>query len=607
MTNETVNRNVWQRFVREGVLDTARLQKRIEESWYLCQRSGVNPYDGKGSDILTPDQLRTRLEKNDRLASIAAPIMDKMITSIRQANTIILLIDKDGYILAARGPDPALKQASKINFIEGSRWTEDVVGTNAVGTALRTGEAITVVGTEHYSVASQHFSCSAAPIHTPDGTLLGVLDITSPVEDSRHEHMLAAVCAASFAVEQQWAAMEKMDEQSLIMTASFYRQHPAPIAAVSASGLVIWMNDTMKEKCQMTLPFPLEDLPDRAWVQDVMRDVFDEPRSYQIGRLVQFSAAKKAPAAPGWINTFHYSGVIGTAEPFQHVLWQAERVAKTDAAVHIHGETGTGKEILARAIHENSSRQNGPFIAVNCGAIPPSLMESELFGYEGGSFTGASRSGRRGKIRDADGGTLFLDEIGDISEQMQISLLRVLQEQEVMPVGASKPVPVNIRIITATHRNLIDLVKKGQLREDLFYRIYVFPLSLPPLRHRLCDLERFIQDYQKRTHWKGMVPASLLHVLKQHSFPGNFRELFNILDRIRILYGDDVPADLSPADCMISFETEDEKQWTSRQEIEREEFMRVLKEAKGHAPTAAKQLGMPRSTFYRKLKQYEMN
>ena len=216
MVNETVKRNVWQRFVREGVLDAARLQKRIEESWYMCQKKGVNPYDGKGSDILTPEQLHQRLKKNDRLTSIAAPIMEKVIISIRQANTMILLIDKEGYILATRGPGLTLKRASKINFVEGSKWTEDIVGTNAVGTALRKGEAITVVGTEHYAVASQHFSCSAAPIHAPDGTLLGVLDMTSALEDSRHEHMLAAVCAAAFAVEQQWAAMEKMDEQSLI-------------------------------------------------------------------------------------------------------------------------------------------------------------------------------------------------------------------------------------------------------------------------------------------------------------------------------------------------------------------------------------------------------
>ncbi|WP_050179797.1 sigma-54-dependent Fis family transcriptional regulator [Domibacillus robiginosus] len=607
MVNETVKRHVWQRFVREGVLDAARLQKRIEESWYMCQKNGVNPYDGKGKEILTPDQLRIRLEKNDRLASIAAPLMNRVIASIHQANTMILLTDNEGYILATRGPDPALKQASKINFVEGSRWTEDVVGTNAVGTALRTGEAITVVGTEHYSVASQLFSCSAAPIHASDGTLLGVLDITSSVEDSRHEHMLAAVCAAAFAIEQQWAAMEKMDEQALVMTASFYRQHSAAIAAVSASGLVVWMNDRMKEKCQTAVPFPLYELPETVWVQDVMRDVFNESRSYQIGRLVQFSSSKKSPAVSGWTDTFHYRGVIGTSASFQHVLWQAERVAQTDAAVHIHGETGTGKEILARAIHENSGRQNGPFIAVNCGAIPASLMESELFGYEGGAFTGASRSGYQGKIRDADGGTLFLDEIGDISEQMQISLLRVLQEQEVMPVGASKPVPVNVRIVTATHRNLIELVNKGGLREDLFYRIYVFPIALPPLRQRLCDMKLFIQDYQKRMHWNGTVPESLIDVFKQHSFPGNFRELFNILDRIRILYGDHVPAELSPADVMISLETTDGTEWSSRQEIEREELLQALKRAKGHAPTAANELGIPRSTFYRKLKQYGIN
>lgn len=607
MINEAVKRNVWQRFVREGVLDAARLQKRIEESWYMCQKKGVNPYDGKGHAILTPEQLQNRLEKNDRLTSIAAPIMDKVVTSIQQANTMVLLIDKEGYILAARGPDPTLKRASEINFVEGSKWTEEVVGTNAVGTALRTGEAITVVGTEHYSVASQHFSCSAAPIHASNGSLLGVLDMTSALADSRHEHMLAAVCAAAYAIEQQWAAMEKMDEQSLILSASFYRQHSASMAAATASGSVVWMNDVMKEQCPMAVPFSLSALSKSTWKQEVMRDILAESSAYRVGRLIQFSPVKRAPSVSGLINTFRYSGVVGTSESFQQVLWQAERVAKTNAAVHIYGETGTGKEILARAIHENSHRQNGPFIAVNCGAISASLMESELFGYEGGAFTGANRNGYQGKIRDADGGTLFLDEIGDIPEQMQISLLRVLQEQEVMPVGASKPIPVNIRIITATHRHLMELVNARKMREDLFYRIYVFPIQLPPLRERLGDMERFIDDYKKRSSWNGILPDSILQAFQHHPFPGNFRELFNVLDRIRILYGDHVPADLSAADCLLSFTQEKEKQWTRRQEMERNELIQALKDAKGHAPTAAKQLGIPRSTFYRKLKQYEMN
>lgn len=357
----------------------------------------------------------------------------------------------------------------------------------------------------------------------------------------------------------------------------------------------------------MTVPFSLSALSKSTWKQEVMRDILAESSAYRVGRLIQFSPVKRAPSVSGLINTFRYSGVVGTSESFQQVLWQAERVAKTNAAVHIYGETGTGKEILARAIHENSHRQNGPFIAVNCGAISASLMESELFGYEGGAFTGANRNGYQGKIRDADGGTLFLDEIGDIPEQMQISLLRVLQEQEVMPVGASKPIPVNIRIITATHRHLMELVNARKMREDLFYRIYVFPIQLPPLRERLGDMDRFIADYKKRTSWNGILPDSILQAFQHHPFPGNFRELFNVLDRIRILYGDHVPADLSAADCLLSFTQEKEKQWTGRQEMERNELIQALKDAKGHAPTAAKQLGIPRSTFYRKLKQYEMN
>ncbi|WP_408006890.1 sigma-54-dependent Fis family transcriptional regulator [Pseudalkalibacillus sp. A8] len=609
-----LKREVWSRFMQEGVLDSARIRKRISESWYLCQRKGVNPYNGKGDQILSGPSLDRRLKDNKTLLEIALPYVEKLQKLFGNAKSMVLLTDRNGYVLKATGHSDTLERALTINFKEGVKWTEDKVGTNAIGTALRIDEPITILGTEHYSVASQPFVCSAAPIHDDEGTLVGVLDVTSPIDQSMHEHALAAVASTVYAIEQEWQRRVREDEIELLKYASSDDDFTSSVILVNNKDEIVWMSKNVKQAFPSGERITMMEVLDSGYTAKTKMPISSSDHNGVIGCRMKIERKEKAATCPPSKNAgFQFDGVIGTSKSFQNVLWNAEKVAKTDVTVHIHGETGTGKESIARAIHENSDRQDGPFIAINCGAIPDAIMESELFGYTAGSFTGASKNGYKGKIQQADGGTLFLDEIGEIPHSMQVALLRVFQEKQVTPIGGTKPVNVNVRVITATHRNLQELMSKKQLREDLFYRIFVFPIYLPSLRERKEDLLSFIDFYQKKSNWQVTFPHEITTKLQNYHWPGNIRELFNLLDRMRILYDAELPPDKLmknllihlPTDCTL--EKVKKQDLSYREKIEKEKMMKMLEQTDGNVSLAAKKLNMPRSTFYRKLKKFQLN
>jgi len=305
--------------------------------------------------------------------------------------------------------------------------------------------------------------------------------------------------------------------------------------------------------------------------------------------------------------------MVWTGEAMKKVMAQVERVAATDTRVCILGETGTGKELVARTLHERSPRASGPFIAVNCAAVPAELIESELFGHEKGSFTGAA--GRHiGKFEQAEQGTLFLDEIGDMPLPMQAKLLRVLEEGEVERIGAAKPIPVDVRVIVATHRNLETLVRDGKFRQDLFHRVFVFPVSLPTLRERREDipalLSHFAEQVCAQNDWKPVTfTADAIEALQQYAWPGNVRELRNMVERLILLASseevgvDEVQSVLAPA-AKINGHSLGSGTLPERVEcFEREIILSELKRANFHMTNAAKALGLERSHLYKKAEQ----
>lgn len=324
-------------------------------------------------------------------------------------------------------------------------------------------------------------------------------------------------------------------------------------------------------------------------------------------------------ASPHPVSSFIFNGECGTSQAFQQTLKKVKLVAPTDTTVFISGETGSGKELIAKAIHDNSPRKNGPFISLNCGAIPKDLMESELFGYAEGAFTGARRQGYKGKFEQAQKGTIFLDEIGEIPHTMQVVLLRVLQERVVTPIGSTKEIPLDVRVITATHRDITELVKQGTFREDLYYRLNVYPIHVPPLRKRKEDIPHLIRHSCKRNGWDIPKIDELSARLLDYEWPGNIRELINVLERLHIMNMDKHPGEDAfshffesltihhpsfPESIQHENAELDKKKLKAREKIQRDLMLDALKKTKGNVTAAAKLLDIPRSTFYKRLQKF---
>lgn len=314
-----------------------------------------------------------------------------------------------------------------------------------------------------------------------------------------------------------------------------------------------------------------------------------------------------------------FSRLKGNSLPLQQTIQIAHKAAKTDATTLLLGESGTGKEICARAIHEASPRKDGPFIPINCGAIPEALFESELFGYEGGAFTGAEKKGKTGKIEMANGGTLFLDEVGELPLDMQVKLLRVLQENIIYKVGSSSGKPVNVRFIAATNQNLEQQMAEKQFRSDLFYRLNVIQITMPPLRQRVNDVPELAKLFLKQFAVQYEVPIPTLEqdaveALFQYHWPGNVRELRNLIERVIILSEKSV---IKKQDLMGFFhstytpgnlpEIEGSHSLVQEKEgIEKKRIEETLDQNNGNKTAAAKVLGISRVTLYSKLRKYEI-
>ncbi len=312
------------------------------------------------------------------------------------------------------------------------------------------------------------------------------------------------------------------------------------------------------------------------------------------------------------------SALVAESPAMQAVLTVIDRAAATDATVVLIGESGTGKSRLARYLHGRSSRRDQPFVAVDCGALPPTLLESELFGHEAGAFTGAHKPSE-GLIRSAAGGTLFLDEIGETSPAVQLRLLRVLQERVVRPVGATRDVPVDVRVVAATHADLQASVRGGEFREDLYYRLSVVPVRVPPLRERTEDILPLAERFMSRACASYCVARcdvspTLIDVLREHRWPGNVRELENVVERVAILGGgsgplgiESLPTDLRDALTAIrpaGDTSADGAPIATLAQVERRHILRALEHHGGHRKATAEALGIGVNTLWRKLKSY---
>jgi PAS domain S-box-containing protein len=635
---------LWEQFVHgEAPADLARVGRLILGSWHRCRSAGVNPYQKAVLRVISREELQRRLHDNGELVSIARPIMDELHAFVRGSGFMVALADKDGILLEVIGDPDVISSAARGNFVPGADWSEGSAGTNAVGTCLIEEKPLQVYAYEHFCICSHKWTCSAAPIRDPSGKIIGVLDMTG-TRERVHPHTLGMVVAAANAISAQmrlrtaWQSCELSNAHKAAIIESI----DEGIIAADSHGVITLVSNRAATLlgCQpQTLigkaaDLALAGIPRLAQLFAGRKQETDceVSRTSAGGTSVRFIVTTRSVVLPGGkyggmvarlsesararrlatqmagaFAKFRFEDIVGEDPAMKHAIGRAMLAAEGDATVLILGESGTGKELVAQAVHNASARRSGPFVAINCGAIPRELVASELFGYEEGAFTGARRGGNPGKFELADGGTIFLDEVGEMPLEMQPTLLRVLEERRVSRIGGSPVVPVDVRVIAATSKDLAAEARKGRFRADLFYRLNVLPIHLPPLRERKRDIPLLAMHFAKRmaTKYGRRVPtfdSQALEVLQSYSWPGNVRELQNVIERI-VAFSDAelITVDMLPAE--IRGQGEMRRRADPLSESESEVLARLLRENQGNVSRVAAALGVARSTVYRKMAQ----
>ncbi len=642
-----LEKQFWRDFVRTGSARPAQVRSTIIESWERCRKVNVEFDRGKCWDLISGSELEKR---RGLLCEISEPIMETLYQCVRGSGQVIVLVDKDGYILASLGDLTSLRQAEKLNFGPGANWSERSVGTNAIGTALAIGLSLHVTGAEHYCETHHTWTCAATPIRDPEGGIMGCLDISGPREKA-HFHSLGMTVAAVRAIEER-LRLEQSHEYYLNVS-----KHLATVFNSVSEGLITIDNRGQVTAINMSaarlLNLHPRDLVGRPIDEIVrmdhkLRSFMDTGREYaeeelllksekgavrcigsanpicgenrsRLGAVLTFTKMKRSFHSPSGSGTegadtrFLFKDIIGESLVMQETLEKAKRFAKGPSTILLLGESGTGKELFAQAIHNASDRRNGPFVSVSCGAIPGELIQSELFGYVEGAFTGAKKGGRPGKLELANGGSIFLDEIGEMPLPMQVNLLRVLEERAIVRVGDNRVIPVDVRIIAATNRSLYEEVSRGRFREDLFYRLNVISIILPPLRERTGDITLLTQYYADRISRKvgklvKHIEPAVLATLEAYRWPGNVRELSNVLEyAINMLQGEELLISHLPPYMkkkQISEPLLEDMDIIPLDLMEKRAIQNALVHFGGNITKVANALGIGRNTLYDKMRKY---
>jgi len=639
-----------QRATQLGPTPAARV---VNQSWRRCLNDfKLDPAWPYEPTVLDVRQLKDLQSQHEDLVQIARAEMDSLHEQIAGSGYALLLADTAGVILCEK-IDPSLRRLFvAAGLIIGAEWSEQREGTNGIGTCAAEARPITIHQSDHFRSAHAALSCSAAPIHDQHGRVIAVLDASSVNSSGTREsqmHTVALVNTSARLIEKclflrrhQTESLLRFHQRpefvDLLHDGTFAVAGDGTIVASDATGLKLLgaqsRNELVGRSIADVFDMSYEELC--ASVRSGRRAIW-EVRDNRHGHryfasLVQGgrqgahlpSTPAAAPRAIVHVPRSEspapltLQDLAGQDPKMIRNVRNAQRVVDRNVSIIIRGPTGSGKEAFAKALHLASCRAKQPFVAVNCAAIPESLIESELFGYSSGAFTGARREGMRGRIVQSSGGTLFLDEIGDMALLLQTRLLRVLEEQEVTPLGCDTSVKVDLRVICASHRNLHDMLLHGEFREDLYYRLNGVTLELPALAERR-DKEALIRECIARESGcndSAAIEMAALRCLLEYGWPGNIRELRNTI-RASLALGEngiirvsDLPEEVrtpaagagtradsgnppGDADPQITFAS-----------AEREALLRVIEQHHWVMSHVASHFGVSRNTLYRKIKRH---
>ncbi len=647
------------RYLERGEVPQEGLAAPLLRSWERCIRLGLDLGERARPSNTTRGDLMVARERNAALLNHAGGVMEHLYEQIRASGSMILLADASGLILHGIGDPAFVDRAGRVALQPGASWSECQRGTNAIGTTLIERAPVEVFGSEHYLDCNGVLTCSAAPIFDCHGELLGALDISGDhrnhqphtlglarmgvrlverrmFESEHARHAIVAFHARPEGVGGLQEGLLAVDADGEIVAADRQGRALLGLEAVRLSLRLGAFGNLFRSGFGTVIsraardPAALMELELRAGGRVYAR--VRVSLAWHIGLQAAQAAGKTPspaadPSRSGRSRITLESLATGDAG-LQWALDRCARVIGRKIPVLIQGESGSGKELLARACHNSGPRADGPFVAVNCAAIPETLIESELFGYVGGAFTGARKEGAIGRIQQAHGGTLFLDEIGDMPLAMQARLLRVLQERCVQPVGAREAVPVDIALLCATHRVLSENVKAGRFREDLYYRVNGLTVQLPPLRERsdLAQLVRRLIDGSSNHPQPARITVapSAMAVLEAYAWPGNIRQLQNVLEVALALLDEDEdciePAHLPeevldgagsapamrraasvPAAAVAAGAGSARSRGRRPKDLDDATIRAALERFDGNLSAAARHLGVARNTLYRRL------
>lgn len=613
-------------------------ERAIELSHERCINLGIRREQEYSKKIISDANLQNILFKKRKLIMTAMLYIEHIIKFTRGSNFFVLLTDSEGCILNALGDEKILTEAFGLKMIPGAYMNEENIGTNAMAYVIKNVKPVQLSGKDHYVTSYNRWTCSAAPIRDRDGRLIGVIDLTGYIKDV-HPHTLGIVVAVSKAIEEMLKAndINETNTANYNHLRSILNSVGRGIVTTDINGKVNYFNDAAAEifgtnkklnsanmstliegwegvrKCldsneNISKNVNIKPLNGNVTCELEARRMYcDKKNEFEIIHL--FNETEGIKNITHHKNTYKFDEMVGKDESFLKLIEYAKKIADSNSTVLIMGESGTGKELFAQSIHNYSSRAELPLIALNCGAIPDQLIESELFGYEDGAFTGAKKGGNPGKFELAHGGTILLDEIGDMPFDMQVKLLRVLEEGFVTRLGSKKPIPIDVRIIASTNKNLEEAVETGRFRKDLYYRLNVLPLYIPTLRERKGDIRLLIEYFMDKLSRslgkpKVIISEDCLSMMEKYDWPGNIRELQNIVELI--INTGDIPHNHFIRRIYQSGNTDYKDSNLDMESIEKDHLEKIIKKCNGNISQSADILGIRRNTLYNKIKKYNI-